>query len=273
MRAPRLLRPLSPKVPTGKVGRPATWVSVLGSRQRGGGEPGLPRNQRLWFGARLTDPQPGDAGLRLPSRPVVLPSRGRTPSPPPPSPDLLRWERGAGAESWGQRVLQLLSGGSRKTRLRSSGGENAAGPATRASRGRLRRGRALVRSRLASSARLSPQNARELGHALLGRPRRSPWSGFPRLRPAHALQLAPPNWQGTQPPSAGDRWEDGGGAAAQGGYCSDSTSSVGDPAQGWCGAQEPFRFTPRLSSESSLTKSVKEAFCNLLCNWNRICAL
>lgn len=35
---------------------------MLGSRQPGGGEPGLPRNQRLWFGARLTDPQPGTQG-------------------------------------------------------------------------------------------------------------------------------------------------------------------------------------------------------------------
>lgn len=36
VRALRLLRPFYPKVPTGKAGTPATWASVLGSRQRGG---------------------------------------------------------------------------------------------------------------------------------------------------------------------------------------------------------------------------------------------
>lgn len=70
-------------------------------------------------------PTRGRAALRSPSRPFVLQCPGRAPSPPPPSPDLLRWGRGVGAQSQ-QLVLPGVSGVSHGTRLPSRGDQGAA---------------------------------------------------------------------------------------------------------------------------------------------------
>lgn len=167
---------------------------------------------------------------------------------PPPSSDLLRWGRGAGAKSAGSASPRDSAAASprrgpgecrgapdaRRRRLSAQG--SRAGPL------RVRKLRAPVAPER-PGGEATPSSG---GHA--PGPPSSPGAELP-----HSARPTPSSWRHPNgeehrgpPRETRGRMEREPQFRME--YCSDS---VGDPALAWYGSQKPFRFTARLSSGSS----------------------
>lgn len=258
MQAPRLPR-FPPEKWEGQRLESACWEAggqageSLGFPEVGGGGSGPDSH-----------PTRGRAALRSPSRPFVLQCPGRAPSPPPPAPDLLRWGRGAGAQSaeqaarppWGQRRLA-------RDATPEPRGQGAAVLAMHGRRPSAQESRApalRVRKLRAPAAPERPGGEATPSPEATPRSSLLPWSRAARSARPTPSSWRQPNGEEHHRPPGETRGRMAGGQWLRMECCSDSTRSVGDPAPGGDGAQEPFCFTARLSSGSSSDSKCQGAF-------------